>query len=88
MNEATPGPWGMTQSENGEFFLDEWYVSADGVDGMVAIVNGEANAHRTAAVPIMLGALRDALVDPSKPLREWQVRVITQAIAKAKGEVA
>ena len=47
----------MTKSENGEFYLDEWYVSADGVDGMVAIVNGEANARRVAATPEMLEAL-------------------------------
>ena len=86
MDKPTPEPWGMIQSENGEFFLDEWYVSADGVDGMVAIVNGEANAQRVAAAPIMLGALRDALVDPSKPLRDWQIRAICEAIAKAQGE--
>ena len=55
MDEPTPGPWGIIQSENGEFYLDEWYVSADGVDGMVAIVNGEANARRVAAAPVMLG---------------------------------
>ena len=58
MDEPTPGSWGMTKSENGEFYLDEWYVSADGVDGMVAIVNGEANARRVAAAPEMLEALK------------------------------
>ena len=33
---------------------------------MVAIVNGEANARKAAAAPVMLGALRDALVDPQQ----------------------
>lgn len=33
----------------------------------------------------MLRALENALVDPSKPLRDWQIRLIVDAIAKAKG---
>ena len=36
---------GITKSEISEFFADEWYVA---VDGMEAVVNGEANAHRMA----------------------------------------
>ena len=82
MDEPTPGTCGIIKSEISEFFTDEWYVS---VDGMEAVVNGEANARRVAAAAVMLGALRDALVDTSKPLRDWQIRAICEAIAKAQG---
>ena len=85
MDEATPGPWGMIQSENGEFYLDEWYVSADGLDGMVAIVNGEANARRVAAAPDLLEAL-ELLRDARIP-EEYAEAIdkANAAIAKAQG---
>ena len=37
-----------------------------------------ANARLIAAAPEMMKALESALVDPSKPLRSWQVAMIMQ----------
>ena len=94
MDEPTPGPWGAIQSENGEFYLDEWYVSADGVDGMVAIVNGEANARRVAAAPEMMALilkwmrLEDDCEEGDPRIIKRYARLIPEAraaIAKAKG---
>ena len=38
------------------------------------------------AAPDLLFACENTLVDPSKPLRDWQVKLIVDAIAEAKGE--
>ena len=92
MSEATQGTWGITESEMQEFYLDEWYVSADGVDGMVAIVNGEANAHRIAAAPALLEvAERLIAVGASEGDASWfawdELEALAKwAIAKAKGQ--
>ena len=53
MSEATEEPWGITKSEHGEFYLDEWYVDGAGLmmSSQWPIGNGEANAHRIAAAP-------------------------------------
>ena len=88
MADHTPGSWGITKSEIQEFYLDEYYVSADGVDGMVAIVNGEANANRVAAAPDMEKALELVV-----QAHEWWsggfspelMDPVRSAIAKAKG---
>ena len=87
MNKPTEGSWGITKSENGEFYLDEWYVSADGIDGMVAIVNGEANAYRIAAAPEMLEALEEAKRVMGEMVTSFPntLAIIDAAIAKAKG---
>ena len=84
MNEATQGTWGITESEMQEFYLDEWYVSAEGIDGMVAIVNGEANAHRVAAAPDLL-EVAETVVAYERHLPASVVTAARAAIAKAKG---
>ena len=86
MGEPTPKPWGITKSEAQEFFLDEWYVSADGVDGMVAVVNGEANARRIVTAPEMLAVLeRIARMQSLNDLGDIMPR-LNAVIAEAKGE--
>ena len=98
MSEVTQGDWEATKSEWSEFFHDEWYVSAEGIDGMVAIVNGEANARLIAAKPETLEQ-RDELLEALVDLLNWvdpnenfvglhmEVDMARAAIAKAKGEV-
>ena len=56
MSAAKPETWVLTESENKEYFLDEWYIDSDSfaddeAPGMVAIVNGEANARLITAAP-------------------------------------
>ena len=79
MEEPMPGTCGITKSAISEFFTDEWYVA---VDGMEAVVNGEANAHMVAAAKRMLEALEDLAAS------RWQDMIgpaARAAIAKAKG---
>ena len=93
MNEPTSGPWEVAKSLAREFYLDEWYIEADalmddGVPGMVAIVNGEANAHRVAAAPEMMEACEAWYKGHLEGLRSCgciECAPFVAAIAKAKG---
>ena len=85
MEEPTPGTCGVIKSEVSEFFTDEWYVA---VDGMEAVVNGEANAHRVAASPEMEAVLEwIAQMQSLNDLGDIMPR-LNAALAKAKGEAA
>ena len=92
MDELMPETCGIIQSEISEFFTDEWYVA---VDGMVAIVNGEANAYRAAAAPDMLAVLErwvalleDTEIDNPDLYALTESNILDAAVAalaKAKG---
>ena len=80
MEEPMPETCGITKSEISEFFTDEWYVA---VDGMEAVVNGEANAQLVATARALLAALEELAAS------RWQDMIgptARAAIAKAKGE--
>ena len=81
----TPGVWeaGKAQIDNPQD--DLWVVCTP--EEIVVLDVSEADAYLLAASPEMLEALESALVDPSKPLRRWQVKMIDEAIAKARGEI-
>ena len=88
MEDPMPGTCGIIKSEISEFFTDEWYVA---VDGMEAVVNGEANAHLVAAAKRILEALEWALFRSCEDSADCPViehREMFDAIAKAKGEAA
>ena len=100
MEEPTSGPWEVAKSESREFYMDEWYIEADalmddGVPGMVAIVNGEANARLIAEAP-ETAEQRDELLAALEQVSDlmWSMeyndslKIIDAAIAKAKGEAA
>ena len=73
--------WVASKSDTEEFFTDEWYVDAEGE--AIAIVRGEANARRIAAVPEMLEAL-ELVASIGYPV-PVQLTKVYAAIAKAKG---
>ena len=85
MEEPMPGTCGITKSEISEFFADEWYVA---VDGMEAVVNGEANAHRVAAALQMEAALERIANDGRLVFDPGWCAELRAALAKAKGEAA
>ena len=79
----TQGHWWFDKRVGGG-----WGVWAeDVVPGMsLANVKEKEDAGLMAAAPELLEALENALVDPSAPLRPSQIKMISSAIAKAKGE--
>ena len=84
MEEPMPGTRGITKSEISEFFTDEWYVA---VDGMEAVVNGEANAQLVATARALLAVLEAVAVGgPIGGMIPDIFNLVAAAIAKAKGE--
>ena len=88
MSEAT-GSWiAYPGAEgSGEYFLHEWYVDTQAGSLPVAIVDGEANAHRIAAVPELL-EIAEYVHNEKRPQFEMPIELLVMVRAvlrKAKG---